>query len=102
MRAATNQSQARAASSRSRRESRRTLRVIRKSDRNQASGFELLDQLIQSGQPVVHAVAEAKNHDLVAEPGGQLVGAHDRDGIGRKRLGHSRSVSHGATGPPGA
>jgi hypothetical protein len=127
------QSHARTASSRSRLESRSALRVIRKSDRNQASCFEFPDQPVESGgglltadvvfldqdgddlterasrlneipdaradlrQPVIHAVAQAEDHDLVGEPGGQLVVGHDHYGVGRERLAHSRSVSHGAS-----
>ena len=124
------QSQARAASSRSRLDSRSALRVIRKSDRNQASRFELPNQPVESGggllaadvvfldenaddlperaprlneipdartdigQPVVHAVAETENHDLVGEPGGELIVRDDRDGVRRQWLIHGRSVSH--------
>jgi hypothetical protein len=51
-----------------------------------------------SDRSVIHAVAQAEDHDFVAEPRRQLVGADDGDGVGRKRLGHRRSVSHGAPG----
>jgi hypothetical protein len=61
-----------------------------------------LDQIPDAGtdirQPVIHAVAQAEDHDLVAEPCRQLVGADDGDRVRRKRLGHRRSVSHGAAG----
>jgi hypothetical protein len=50
MRAAESHSHARVASRRSRLESRSALSVIRKSDPNQASRFELRDQLIHSGR----------------------------------------------------
>jgi hypothetical protein len=103
MRAAESHSHARVASRRSRLESRSALSVIRKSDPNQASRFELRDQLIHSGrglfpadivlveqhaddlaegapgldqipdagidirQSVIHAVAQAEDHDFVAD-----------------------------------